>query len=68
MSIYEKMKRQPAVEDKMPKIGHAVSEHVTSCGNDRSLLVIRLPGIPFESATDSILENRFDSLNRFLSS
>ncbi|MEA3115192.1 MAG: type secretion system protein VirB4, partial [Caballeronia sp.] len=68
MSIYEKMKRQPAVEDKMPKIGHAVSELVTSCGNDRTLLVIRLPGIPFESATDSILENRFDSLNRFLSS
>lgn len=68
MSIYEKMKRQPAVEDKMPKVGHAVSEHVTSCGNDRTLLVIRLPGIPFESATDSILENRFDSLNRFLSS
>ena len=68
MSIYEKMKRQPAVEDRMPKIGHAVSEHVTSCGNDRTLLVIRLPGIPFESATDSILENRFDSLNRFLSS
>ena len=52
MSIYEKMKRQPAVEDKMPKIGHAVSEHVTSCGNDRTLLIIRLPGIPFESATD----------------
>jgi len=68
MSIYEKMKRQPAVEDKMPKVGHAVSEHVTSCGNDRTLGVIRLPGIPFESATDSILENRFDSFNRFLSS
>jgi type IV secretion system protein VirB4 len=68
MSLYHRMKRQAAVEDKMPKIGHAVSEHVTSFGNDRAILVIRLPGIPFESATNTMLGNRADSLNRILSS
>ena len=67
MQISALMKRQPATEEKLPKIGRPVSAHVTSFENDRAMVCIRLPGMAFESVSAETLENRFDAFNRILS-
>ncbi|MGF6766187.1 type IV secretion system protein VirB4 [Paraburkholderia sp. GAS33] len=59
------LRRQGAVRDLLPKIGRPVSERVTSFEDGRAVLVIRLPGMPFESVNRREIENRFDALNRF---
>lgn len=59
------LKRQPAVEDKLPPIGLPVSEHVTSYGDGRLLLCVRLEGMPFESVNDAALEAAFNDRNAF---
>lgn len=66
MRLSALMKRQPATEEMIPKIGRPVSAHVTSFENDRAMVCIRLPGMAFESVSAETLENRFDSLNAFL--
>lgn len=57
---------QPALQDKLPKIGRHVSPHVVNYDDGRALLVIRLSGIAFESMSEGEIESRFNQRNRVL--
>jgi type IV secretion system protein VirB4 len=66
MSISAILSNQPASEDKLPKIGRHVTPRVVNYEDGRTLLVIKLAGMPFESLPDSDIKTRFDSLNRVI--
>jgi type IV secretion system protein VirB4 len=57
---------QPAVEEKLPKIGRHVSPHVVNYQDGRALLVIRLSGMAFESLSEGEISTRFDQRNRVI--
>lgn len=68
MFISELLKRQPAIEDKLPPMRYHVSDHCVSYGNDRLLLTLALDGLPFETIDDEIIEANFNGLNLFFAS
>lgn len=57
---------QPAIEDKLPRIGRHVSPRVVNYGDGRALLVIRLSGMAFESLSEDEIASRFNQRNRII--
>ena len=64
MSISAILKNQPAIEDKLPRIGRHVTPRVVNYEDGKVLLVIKLAGMPFEAIPKGDIKQRFDSLNR----
>jgi type IV secretion system protein VirB4 len=57
---------QPAIADKLPKIGRHVSPHAVNFDDGRALLVIRFSGLAFESLSEGEIESRFNQRNRVI--
>ncbi|NYS33961.1 hypothetical protein HZZ02_09505, partial [Streptococcus danieliae] len=68
MSTSAILNNQPAVEERLPQIDRHVMRHVVSYTDDKALLIVKLAGMPFESMSDDVIVNRFDSRNRIFAS
>ncbi|SMG61567.1 VirB4 family type IV secretion/conjugal transfer ATPase [Paraburkholderia susongensis] len=53
----------PPIETWLPKIGRPVTPRVINMEDGRAALAMRLTGIPFESASDELLDNQFENLS-----
>jgi type IV secretion system protein VirB4 len=62
----QELANQPAVKDKLPKIGRHVSPRVVNYDDGSVLLVIRFSGLAFESLSESEIESRFNQRNRVI--
>lgn len=62
------LNNQPTVEEQLPLIERHVTRHVVSYTDDKALMIIKLAGMPFESMSDDVIVNRFDSRNRIFAS
>ncbi|KVL25461.1 transporter [Burkholderia territorii] len=66
--VSDLLRKQPALEEKLPRIGRPIAESITSLDGDRAMLILRLSGVPFESVSRGEIEARFEGLNQLFAS
>jgi len=57
------LKRSPAAEDWLPKYGRHVTPRLIHMKDRKFLVCMRVMGLPFESASDAVIANNYDTLS-----